>query len=35
GQITHVTPGQPVKLSIVRQDAIIEFTVIAGNRPLQ
>ena len=32
-QITHVTPGQPVKLSIVRQDEIIEFTVIAGNRP--
>lgn len=34
-QITNVTPGQPVKLSIVRQDAIIEFTIIAGNRPLQ
>ena len=33
-QITNVTPGQPVKLSIIRQDTVIEFTVIAGNRPL-
>ncbi|MBT4164613.1 MAG: PDZ domain-containing protein [Porticoccaceae bacterium] len=34
-QITNVTPGQPVKLSIIRQDTVMEFTVIAGNRPLR
>ena len=31
-QITNVSPGQPVKISVLREDKLLEFTVIAGDR---
>ena len=33
-QITDVSPGQPVKLKVIRRNKVIEFIVIAGDRGL-
>lgn len=34
-QITDVEPGQPLNLDILRQDRVIQFQMIAGDRGLQ
>lgn len=34
-QITDVVPGQPLNLDVLRQDRVIQFKIIAGDRGLQ
>ena len=31
-QIVNVSPGQPIKLSILRKDQVRQFSIIAGDR---